>query len=962
MRRIRYAALCCAALLAACDSGGGEGSPCEDDSECLNGFYCTHGECARRPDRGTADARPDDAVDATKADDVGPDTAQRDEGADDAAVDDAEPMDRSLADASSDALSASLAPDASDAVPPADGPSAHDGPPGLDAHDAQPPDVALDDVAVPDAAPPDVALPEDAAPDVEQVVQPDAGPPDAEVNPGTLCPPRVDWRRDEMVWVASAGRIVGLRTSSLYRGGPIDLEADRAAELDGPLPRAAIAPAHIHPDGLRVLAFAEGASLHLGHLATGDWEAPPGAGVAGPGLGAFFVEPSADGTQVAIGLDAFLEGREDAVVMLDLESGRRRDFQPEQPGVQDLTVEDLRGLALSPEGHLYYTAGGQVFAADPEPRPLFEDEHGIPARPLAVGPDTLFTGVGGQLVRLDLATDPPQAARGGALDDPPLVHLYADPRGRRVFVVRRIRGDAVVEAHDPDQEEPVWRTFSAPVPAGSAAQRLALTADGAFLFHQVLGDRFIRVLDPDTGELLHAIDYGERISELVLRGPGEDAERCTGEDDDCDGFADEGFEVGSRCDGVGACGPGLVECADRERTRCTTDPGGREAEPVDEVCNGEDDDCDGVTDEDPPFIASEPVALTDSPSAKAEPGVVWTGAGYAVVWTDRRDEDPDVMMLRFDPNGRPLGDPVAIAADPRVGETRPVIAWTGESYGVAVTSLVQNLSSVTLHPVDIAGAVAEGVGFERESNAWTGGLLWTAGRFALTAFTSDPMGARTVDTAFLTREGEVLDTRTIPARSPSDMTVVDTGGTVGAVYVHGPDAEGPSGIELARFPLVGRPTHRPVARPAPPARLELIRPGVAFSPVANEYGVFYWVAANRVHDLRVARFGVDFVLADERVATTDHPASPPSAVWAATEYGVAWIDARDDRASVFFQRLDARAQAVGDPIAAVPAAVAPRSPALVWTGETYGLVYVERDGPVDQLYFVSGPLGCALLR
>jgi len=77
------------------------------------------------------------------------------------------------------------------------------------------------------------------------------------------------------------------------------------------------------------------------------------------------------------------------------------------------------------------------------------------------------------------------------------------------------------------------------------------------------------------------------------------AERCNGQDDDCDGQTDEDFAtLGNACDsdsdpddcelGTLACGPdGAVVCQ-----------GDRAAGA--EVCNGRDDDCDGQTDEDPP--------------------------------------------------------------------------------------------------------------------------------------------------------------------------------------------------------------------------------------------------------------------------------------------------------------------------------------------------------------------------
>ena len=90
-----------------------------------------------------------------------------------------------------------------------------------------------------------------------------------------------------------------------------------------------------------------------------------------------------------------------------------------------------------------------------------------------------------------------------------------------------------------------------------------------------------------------------RAGQQVCGGPcvgerGPTPELCNGVDDDCDGDADEGFDVGARCTaGVGACSThGIVVCA-LGQARCNADP--PEAQP--EACNEVDDDCDGRTDE-----------------------------------------------------------------------------------------------------------------------------------------------------------------------------------------------------------------------------------------------------------------------------------------------------------------------------------------------------------------------------
>jgi hypothetical protein len=72
-------------------------------------------------------------------------------------------------------------------------------------------------------------------------------------------------------------------------------------------------------------------------------------------------------------------------------------------------------------------------------------------------------------------------------------------------------------------------------------------------------------------------------------------EVCNGADDDCDGATDEGFDVGEPCDG------GDADLCEDDLRACTADGAGTlcqdKGKAIVEACNGQDDDCDGVTDE-----------------------------------------------------------------------------------------------------------------------------------------------------------------------------------------------------------------------------------------------------------------------------------------------------------------------------------------------------------------------------
>ncbi len=99
-------------------------------------------------------------------------------------------------------------------------------------------------------------------------------------------------------------------------------------------------------------------------------------------------------------------------------------------------------------------------------------------------------------------------------------------------------------------------------------------------------------------------------------------ELCNGKDDDCDGVTDEGFFIGVPCNGLGACGVGVYECANELAYRCSTQPGGSEDMSSDESCLGlVDDDCDGTVNEGCECVPAETRDCGTSNTAPCKKGI-----------------------------------------------------------------------------------------------------------------------------------------------------------------------------------------------------------------------------------------------------------------------------------------------------------------------------------------------------
>ncbi len=197
---------------------------------------------------------------------------------------------------------------------------------------------------------------------------------------------------------------------------------------------------------------------------------------------------------------------------------------------------------------------------------------------------------------------------------------------------------------------------------------------------------------------------------------------------------------------------------------------------------------------------------------------------------------------------------------------------------------------------------------ERPALAWTGksfGVAWTD---------HQPLGGegpRGVSLGILSADGKILGQRQVsePARDAHAPALVWTGSVLGVAYV-APTIPGSvhRDVWLNQFAAAGQPQGLPVRIPSDSPAMW---PALAWT--GEEYGVVWWVPdARRMYFARVSPNG-EVLFRGKLEPTPDDPegmwggetppAGPPALVWSGDRYGLAWAAEVKRRPAVYFTEL-----------------------------------------------------------
>lgn len=387
-----------------------------------------------------------------------------------------------------------------------------------------------------------------------------------------------------------------------------------------------------------------------------------------------------------------------------------------------------------------------------------------------------------------------------------------------------------------------------------------------------------------------------------------------------------------------------------------------------ELCDGYDNDCDGMIDNDPACLTSCPapqqvsgssVVISAGTADELGSSLAWNGTGYGVAWADDRTGSFRIYFARLDATGAKIGSDTELssAQSPGCCPGSPTsLVWTGTEYAVAYRNV-----GIFLQRIDASG---NPIGGESQvaSTGYAPSLVWTGSEYGVAWRSIDSQNTgiyfRRMNAAGQSVTGSpvIVDGAGLiwPEETRNPELVWNGNGfgiaygihfwEVGAlyadnIYFHALDAAGNlvGGPTLVDNDLNGN---------------EFSEPTIAWT--GSEYGVAW---TNDSHRLDFARVdGAGTLIDSVNVEPSHDQVFAPVLTWTGSEYGVAWTGTLPSWAwATFFTRVDS----VGAEIFTdfqVSQEVPGWSKSLVWNGTEYGLVWDAGISGNGDIHFA--PISC----
>ncbi len=437
----------------------------------------------------------------------------------------------------------------------------------------------------------------------------------------------------------------------------------------------------------------------------------------------------------------------------------------------------------------------------------------------------------------------------------------------------------------------------------------------------------------------------------------DDDDECT--EDACDEEAgcvfapldgdDDGWPAGS----VGGVECGGSDCDDGD---ALIFPGAVER------CNGLDDDCDDVVDEDWSEIGDD-VPIDRAGTYPELPAVAWTGTEMGVAWYSRRGAlaPAGIAFARVSAAGTVALAGMRIVEDSGSLEA-PSLAWSGSEFGLAFQDDRDGNDEIYFARVSASGTVTGAEVRVTDDPARSGdpSMVWTGSEYAVAWIDL----RHTADEVFLARlepDGTRIGTDARLTDMPSASThpaLVWTGSQLAVAWQDNIDTHDANHeIYFMRVAPDGTPAGGALRVTVDP--VDSIHPSLAWT--GSEFGLTWFDMRDGTWELYLARISAGGEKLGGDVRLTDAPMDtsilwPAPIGWTGSRYATAWTDLRDGNNEIYFALASADGLKLGGDVRLTDDPGGSYAPGMAWTGSLFLVAWGDGRSDEGEIYFTR--VGC----
>lgn len=346
------------------------------------------------------------------------------------------------------------------------------------------------------------------------------------------------------------------------------------------------------------------------------------------------------------------------------------------------------------------------------------------------------------------------------------------------------------------------------------------------------------------------------------------------------------------------------------------------------------------------FASGSDIALTSDSYEQSSPIIVWNGAEYFAVWEDYRNSGngSDIYSARIAVDSSLHGSVAPLISDTAY-DWEPSICWTGAEYGL----IWERNGDVYFHRISINGSL---VGIEEQmtffgNNEQPGrrGISFGTKGFALVGHSQTP------NSVFFIGLGchSDWDPPSCPSNPVSLSTEYDT------ASLSWSPAQDPQS-EIAYYSIYR--DNRLVGTTLDDNFIDDgLEPGTSYSYTITATNSSQWESSGCSAFITTTKSSTACPYGTFRAETIIHDSFTSIAdfdvVWDGEAYGVVWSDDVLGDKDIFFCRMTADGSFLVEPLPVCFNGSDQSFPAITWSGDRYGLAWVDRRHGDGEIYFAT---------